>query len=302
MDLIDQHADLLATAFDDVRRIALQLDTLIQHADTPVWELTLDGHITDLNPAAVEWFGDERSAARGRAFTDYVADSASTQRHLDHLAQSSTPQIWSERLLNSTQPPHDCQLAARRIERPETGTRLLLWLHTPTPDDPFELADDRCLADERPVCGADLERIRERLGLSVQRTYELLGVTATTWYAWRKATDTPIGNRTAELHLRLLDALPELAQPGGHPSELKQVLAMRFGIQATGADLAAWLGAQRRAGYVWADKGPVNGQARALTRSLLRMLLEYPPQMWRFYLNIVENQARVENAHSKADA
>lgn len=295
MESLDHLTDLLSATVDDLRQVSVQLDAAMHRAQAPAFELTAEGRITYLNPAARALLGE--APVDGRPFTDFVSDPLFTRRRLESLRHDGRSQSWPEQFVGEEPPNRRCQLIAKALPQllSETDRRLILWAE-PEARDTTEPAIHRRgeLPADRRVLGGDLERVRRRVGVSVQRCCELLGISATTWYAWRRNAEQPIPNRTAELHLRLLDALPEVARPADHPADLQHLLELRLGRPPAFTELAIYLGVQRRTGYSWAQNGPVNGQARALTASLMRLLLEHPADAWEDYQALIDRQARLE--------
>jgi hypothetical protein len=150
------------------------------------------------------------------------------------------------------------------------------------------------LPADRPVLAKDLDPLRRKLGIGVNRFCELLGITPVTWYAWRKDPDAPLANRTTALHLRLLDAIPELAQLGAQPLDLQEALRAQRGIDLTFTELALLLGVERRAGYGWSRGYPASDQVRALTASLLYLVFNQPRAAWDQYQRLLDAQAALE--------
>ncbi len=295
MGSLDHLTDLLAATVDDLRQLSVQLDAAMQQAAVPAFELTADGRITYLNPAARALLGEE--PMEGRRFTDLVGDPLFTGRRLESLGRDGRSQAWPERFVVGESPDRRCRLVGKALPAgpASDGPRLILWAEPEAPETDRSVPARRGeLPPDRRVLGRDLDRLRRRVGVSVQRFCELLGISATTWYAWRRNGDEPVPNRTAELHLRLLDALPEVARPADHPTDLQQLMELRLGRLPAFTEIAIHLGVQRRTGYSWAQDGPVNGQARALTASLMRLLLEHPAEAWEDYRALIDLQARLE--------
>lgn len=295
MGSLDQLTDLLTATVEDLRQLSVQLDVAMQQTTMPAFELSADGRITYLNPAARALLDEE--PVDGCRFTDLVDDPVFTRRRLESLHRDGRSQTWPARFVVGAAPNRRCQLVgkARPAVLSEDGPRLILWVEPEAREtDAAAPARRGELPPDRRVLGGDLDRLRRRVGVSVQRFCELLGISATTWYGWRRNADAPIPNRTAELHLRLLDALPEVARPADHPADLAHLLELRLGRQPAFTEIAIHLGVQRRTGYSWAQDGPVNSQARALTASLMRLLLEHPTDAWEDYRALIDLQARLE--------
>lgn len=296
MASLDHVTDLLIASVDDLRQVVMQLDAAMQQANVPAFELTSDGRITYLNPPARALLDHEPAA--GRLFTDFVTDPLITRRRLESLSRDGRSQSWPEQFVVGEHPDQRCQLVGKALAQvlPETGPRLILWVEPEDRDTAEPTIRHRGnLPDDRRVLGRDLDRVRQRAGVNVQRFCELLGISPTTWYSWRRNPDEPLPNRTAELHLRLLDALPEVARPSDHPADLQPLLELHSGRQPTFTEIAIYFGVQRRTGYSWSQGGPVSGQARALTASLMRLLLGRQAGAWDTYQGLIDLQARLEH-------
>ena len=298
MASLESLTQLLLSSLEDVARLVSLLDTTMQHLPAPAFELSLEGAIWYLNQAASEAIGVDPQQAVGTRLTTYVTDSLMTQRRIDALPQRGTPQSWPDawRRGRNTQPCRLTGFALPRALSPDRP-RLIVWSEPPAnrPSDPT--ADDRpppLIPTDRLLCGQDLDPLRHKLGLGVNRFCEMLAISAVTWYAWRRQPTMPIPSRTTALHLRLLDALPELVQLGAQPADLQEALRTHRGLDVTFTELALWMGVERRSGYTWAHGNPASDQVQALTRTLLRVLFEKPRETWDQYLDLVAQQARLE--------
>lgn len=254
-----------------------------------------------LNDAAAEVIGVDPRRAVGTRLANYVADGLMTQRRLEALSQRPQSQSWQDawRREGQTIP---CRLTGFAIPRAVAGerARIIVWAERPgagAGESPFP-ADGGLpagmLLPDRPVLARDLDPLRRKLGLGVNRFCELLGISMVTWYNWRKDPDAPITSRTTVLHLRLLDTLPELARLGAQPLDLQEALRAHRGIDLTFTELALLLGVERRAGYGWSRGYPASDQVRALTGSLLYLVFNKPREVWDYYQRVLERQAALE--------
>lgn len=306
---------LLLATLDDVARLSALVDTTMQQSDHPVFELSPDGVIWYLNRAACEAIGlDPQQAVRTRLVT-YVADGLMTQRRLDALNQQPQAQSWTD-AWQREQRIIPCQLAGFAIPRALAGDRprLIVWAESmPPPTDRTsaqvptgsttqvedEPPADTLIAVNQPVRAHDLDPLRQKLGLGVNRFCELLGITSVSWYAWRRNPEAPISSRTVALHMRLLDLFPELARLGAQPLDLQEALRTQRGVDLTFTELALLLGVERRAGYGWSRGYTASEQVQALTASLLYLVLNKPRQDWECYQNVLDQQAALEGVDLK---
>lgn len=302
---LDNLTRLLLASIDDVARIANLLDTAMHQAPYPVFELSPEGDIRYLNQQACKAIGVEPRQAVGTRLATYTTDALMTQRRLDGLLQRNNPQTWADRWWNEHQ-RLPCQLFGFALPRALSGDRprTIIWADPPPettttgPTAIFTLGLERPAAlqisPDQHVLGRDLEPLREKFGVGVNRMSEILGISPMTWYAWRRNDDELIPSRTAALHLRLLDVMPDLARPGTHPAELQEALRTHRGIQVSLSDLALLLGVEGRAGYAWSHGHSASDQVQALTATLLMLVFEKPREAWEFYRLIVERQANLE--------
>ena len=299
---------LLLATIDDVARLSALVDAAMQQGDQPAFELSPDGVIWYLNGAACAAIGVDPQRAVGTRLATYVADALMTQRRLEALSQRPQAQSWPDawRRERQTLP---CQLTGFAIPRTLASerTRLVVWAERPgageeEPSTPADggLPAGTLLPADRPVLARDLDPLRQKLDLGVNRFCELLGITPVTWYAWRKNPDAPLASRTTVLHLRLLDAFPELAQPGAQPLDLQEALRAHRGIDLTFTELALLLGVERRAGYGWSRGYPASDQVRALTASLLYLVFNQPREAWDQVQRLLDGQAALEGMDLRA--
>lgn len=304
MPSLDNLASLLLASLDDVARVSALLNTTMQQADHPAFELSRDGVIWYLNNAAVDAIGVSPQQAVGTRLTTYVSDGLMTQRRLDALGQTPHAQSWPDawRRDGRTVP---CRMtgfgvpSALSSERP----RLILWSERadgrrrkrdPAPSD---RRSDVFLTAGQHVRGLDLDPLCRRYQLKITRLCEQLGVSPITWYAWRRAAAEPITSRTIELHLRLLDAMPDLLQSGAHPLDLQEALRSQRGIDLPLTDVALLLGVDPRNAYGWRQGQPASPQLQALTASLLLLVMQKPRTAWDDYVQLVERQANLEGVN-----
>lgn len=277
------------------------LDTALQQSEQPAFALSLDGEVRSLNPAAAALFAAPVTSLVGKLLPRLVRDDNLAEQHL--AAVRATPQqvTWRAEFIRAPgewSAPY--QLTARTLG-PSLGAgpvRVLLWAapvtETAAPPPPPPLPE-RLIPATRRVLGRDIEPLRQKLALSVLQMCHLVGVSSVTWYTWRGQPQEPLKSRTAELHLRVLDALPAMARIPTHPADLKHVLQTHLNRTVTDTELALLLGVERGAGFSWARGGPVHEQVLALTATLLRLLLEMPPATWSVYQTVLEAQAALEN-------
>ena len=292
---------LLLATLDDVARLSTLVDAAMQQSNQPTFELSPDGVIWYLNSAACAAIGVEPQRAVGARLATYVTDSLMTQRRLEALSQRPAAQSWSDAWRREPQ-PIPCQLTGFALPHAlaSARARLLVWAEPagapPASSWPAdgEPPTGALLPVDRPVLAKDLDPLRRKLGIGVNRFCELLGITPVTWYAWRKDPDAPLANRTTALHLRLLDAIPELAQLGAQPLDLQEALRAQRGIDLTFTELALLLGVERRAGYGWSRGYPASDQVRALTASLLYLVFNQPRAAWDQYQRLLDAQATLE--------
>ena len=292
---------LLLATLDDVARLSTLVDAAMQQSHQPTFELSPEGVIWYLNTAACAAIGVEPQRAVGTRLATYVADSLMTQRRLEALSQRPAAQSWSDAWRREPQ-PIPCQLTGFALPHAlaSARARLLVWAE-PTSVPPAKACPvdgapptGTLLPADRPVLAKDLDPLRRKLGIGVNRFCELLGITSVTWYGWRKDPDAPLANRTTTLHLRLLDAIPELAQLGAQPLDLQEALRAQRGIDLTFTELALLLGVERRAGYGWSRGAPPSDPIRALTASLLYLVFNQPREVWDQYQWVIDRQAALE--------
>jgi len=298
---------LLLATLDDVARLSTLVDAAMQQCAQPAFELSPDGVIWYLNGAACAVIGVDPQRAVGTRLATYVADGLMTQRRLEALSQRPQAQSWPDAWRREPQ-MIPCQLTGFALPHAlaSARARLLVWAEpSGTPPASSLPADGEppagaLLPADRPVLAKDLDPLRRKLGIGVNRFCELLGITPVTWYAWRKDPDAPLANRTTALHLRLLDAIPELAQLGAQPLDLQEALRAQRGIDLTFTELALLLGVERRAGYGWSRGYPASDQVRALTASLLYLVFNKPREVWDQYQRVIDSQAALEGVDLRA--
>ena len=298
-------ARLLVASLNDAARISSLLDIAMQQGSQPAFEVSPQGVIWYLNQAASEVIGTEPQQAVNTRLANYVVDGLMTQRRLEALSHSQSASwrdAWRGKGKTTT-----CELTAFAIPQSVVSerARIVVWAKSPSAHPPEEhLISSNDIKNESPaeilllpdqlVMTSDLERLREKLGISTNRFCEILGISMVTWYAWRKTPEQPIASRPIILHLRLLDAMPELARLGPQPIDLQEALRTHLGISFTFSELALWMGVERRAGYAWSRGYPASDQVRALTASLLYIVLNKPREAWLRYQNLLQQQAQLE--------
>ena len=298
---LEQLTRLLLATLDDIARLSTLVDAAMQQSAQPAFELSPDGVIWYLNGAACAAIGVDPQRAVGTRLATYVADGLMTQRRLEALSQRPQAQSWPDAWRREPQ-MIPCQLTGFALPHAlaSARARLLVWAEPagapPASSWPAdgEPPAGALLPADRPVLAKDLDPLRRKLGIGVNRFCELLGITPVTWYAWRKDPDAPLANRTTALHLRLLDAIPELAQLGAQPLDLQEALRAQRGIDLTFTELALLLGVERRAGYGWSRGYPASDQVRALTASLLYLVFNQPRAAWDQYQRLLDAQATLE--------
>lgn len=301
MPSLDNLSLLLLASLDDVARVTALLNTAMQQADHPAFELSLDGVIWYLNAAAAAAIGVSPQQAVGARLTTYVSDSLMTQRRLDALGQSPQAQSWPDAWLRNRQPV-PCRMTGFVVPSAISGERprMILWSERAgarkRKGDTSRSGrrQDLFLAVDRHVCGRDLDPLGRRYNTKITRLCEQIGVSTITWYAWRRAADDPITSRTVELHLRLLDAMPDLLQVGAHPLDLQEALRSQRGIDLPLTDVAILLGVDPRNAYGWRHGQPASPQIQALTASLLLLVMQKPRTAWDDYVQLVERQGQLE--------
>jgi len=290
-------SQLLLASLDDVERVSALLNTVMQQAMHPVFELSLDGVIWYLNAQAAEAIGVTAQQAVGTRLTTYVTDGLMTQRHLETVCERHQTWSWPD-TWNRDPHPVPCLLTGFAIPRTLSNERprIILWAD-PTDADAGDRAPPRetLLPDNSRVLGKHLDPLRRKLNQGTNRICEMLGIATMTWYAWRRQPETPIPSRTVELHLRLLDAMPELVRSIAHPLDVQEMLRSQRGIEIRHTDLALLMGIERAAGYAWSHGRQANNQVQSLSETLLKMLAEKPRAAWDQYLDLVNRQARIEN-------
>lgn len=307
MPSLDQLAHLLRATLEDATRVTALMDTALQQAPHPTFELSHDGVIWYLNTVAADTLGITPTQAVGTRLSNYVEDGLMTQRRLESLKREPVAQSWPDRWRRH----HEvipCRMTAfpmpetLRTERP----RVILWseqvgalpqaVRTEHPSGDSGRRASPFFSDTTPIYGRDLDPFLEALGIKLHRICEYLGVTTLAWYKWRREPDEPIGSRTIELHLRLLDAYPDLTKAGAHPLDLQETLRAQRGIEVSLNELALLLGIEARTAYAWGHGQPVSGPIQGLTASLLHMLVQKPRYAWDEYRQIVDRQAEREGA------
>lgn len=294
---------LFLAALDDAARLSSLLDIALQQGAQPAFELSPQGVIWYLNQAAAEAIGIDPQQAVNTRLANYMQDGLITQRRLEALSRSQS-ETWRDAWRHG-KTVVSCELTAFAIPASVANerSRILLWAKMPEStleksDTPSGFSDvlpaSGLLSPDAPVLGRDLERLRERFDISANRFCDVLGISAVTWYGWRKRPDAPISSRPIVLHLRLLDTLPELARLGAQPIDLQEALRTHLGISLTFSELALWLGVERRSGYAWSRGYPASDQVRALTTSLLYIVLNRPRDAWFRYQYVLERQATLE--------
>lgn len=305
MPSLDQLAPLLRATLEDAARITSLMNTTMQQAPHPAFELSREGVIWYLNTAAAETLGVNPNQAVGTRLTNYVKDGLMTQRRLDTLKQQPQSETWPDhwRKDNRYLP---CRMTAFPI--PDTfgmqRPRVILWSESSKPKakgQSSSLEDTTLphnfLSGKEHILGQDLDAIVEFLGVKIHRLCEQLGVTTHTWYVWRRAANIPISSRITELHLRLLAAMPDLTQMTVHPIDLQEALKTQRGIDLALTDIALLLGIEARSAYAWAHGSTISAQIQALTSTLMVLLVQKPRQAWDQYCALVNNQAALEGVN-----
>ena len=293
---------LLVTATSDVQRLNAALDAVIENTDIGVFELLATGRITRINTSALSLLNLSQKEAVGKSFATFTADVNHTNQVINQLLKQANAQTWTSEFIS----PDGRSLGTRALSGIAMGSsptgvseRILIWCgsdehHTSDPD--LALTnEDLLFSDQQRILGRDVERLRKKLGLSAYEFCQALGISATTCYNWRKKEDSPIKNRTAELHMRLLDRFPAAALRPITPRDLMLILHETLGLSISPQDLALTFGAEINAGYTWARGEPASEQVLALCRSLSVVIQKWTPsQGWGSYMAIVEHQAALE--------
>jgi len=94
-----------------------------------------------------------------------------------------------------------------------------------------------------------------RLNRTPAECCALLGISQSSWSAWKKRGDQPIPSPTVALAIRLYDCFPELAPREPTPEELLGLLNQVTGQAVPYTRLAALLGRERTSGYRWTQRG-----------------------------------------------
>ena len=159
--------------------------------------------------------------AVGTRSATYVADALMTQRRLEALNQRPQSQSWLDAWRRERQTvPHQLTGFAipRSRARARERARLIVWAEQPGAGERESLspADSglpagALLPVDQPVLARDLDPPHQKLDHGVNRFCKLLGITPVTGYHWPNYQDVPMASRTTVPHLRLLDAIPELA-------------------------------------------------------------------------------------------
>ena len=276
------------------------LEMAIQQSELPIYILSPEGHITDLNKSAADLFTLPTNKIVGESFSNFVRDGSQAQQYLADLSSHAQRLSWQSEFICAPGEFARYRITGIALVRvlgagPE---HLILWCESTetalSPEKESSTRSDRIIPSDRRVLGRDIELVRQKLGLTVLQMCQIVGVSSITWYAWRGKPKQPIKTRTAELHLRLLDALPDVAKIPVHPADLKHLLEMHLKRDVTYTEVALLLGVERGAGYSWARGRSVHEQALALTASLMRLLLEMPPEAWSLYHTLIEQQATLE--------
>jgi DNA-binding transcriptional regulator YiaG len=294
---------LFLAALDDAARISSLLDVALQQGAQPAFELSPQGAIWYLNQAAADTLGIDPQQAVNTRLANYLRDGLMTQRRLEALSRSQS-ETWQDTWRRGGE-NIPCELTAFAIPASVANerSRILVWAKPPESalakaDIPSNFSEilpgEGVLSPDAPILGRDLERLRERFDISTHRFCEVLGISTVTWYGWRKRPDAPISSRPIILHLRLLDSLPELARLGAQPIDLQEALRTHWGVSLTFSELALRLGVERRSGYAWSRGYPASDQVRALTASLLYVVLNRPRDAWLRYQHLLERQAALE--------
>lgn len=112
--------------------------------------------------------------------------------------------------------------------------------------------------DDRPVTGADLIELRERLRLSLADMLWLFGMSMNKWAQYTvKSRDLPVADETVEILARLLDRFPELSLIPPEP-DLPQLLEHLSKIRGEPTSLkhfAILFGRQGSTGHRWISQG-----------------------------------------------
>ena len=299
MASLTQLLNVLKDSVSDMRRISILLDDVIQQMPSSVFELDKQGRISYANEVACRFLNQRPNDLTGKRFADLVVDSVMTERRIEKAF--SVPNETLKWLAEFSQ-RESMMLMAQAISTPIDT--LYVWeiqndISTNKADTESKKpsSTDLALPINRRVCGRDLDRFRKKLDIPVKTLCELLGVTTTSWYSWRKKAQTPVSSRPAELHLRLLDHMQELAaQSVPHPGELLHLISANYGITLSWQQLALLMGSNLGAAYHWSSGGQPQETVLGLTQTLFNYMQRQPADkhFWQRYQAIVEQQARIE--------
>jgi len=127
--------------------------------------------------------------------------------------------------------------------------------------------------DDKPVTGAGLSELRQRLGISVADMLWLFGMSMNKWATYTtKNANEAVSDETVEIFARLLDRHPELSPIPPMPSmaHMRQLIAEIQGEPISLKHLAVLFGRQESTGHRWITQ---QGRTPPILPHFARLLL-----------------------------
>jgi hypothetical protein len=159
------------------------------------------------------------------------------------------------------------------------------------------------MTDDGPVTGDQYLKLQQKLGLELAEYESLLGVSIKEHYLIAQDRSAPLADPGLCLHLRLLDAYPELVDPEPDVIELVQVVKqikrdhpdLTLPMSATAGLVALMLGRKCQTSSTWSTgRASPARKIMMLVRHLLTLLTERddPDRVLQRYCELVEHEGK----------
>lgn len=293
----------------ELEHYASQFQALFHNLPLPLLLVDEQGAISKLNPAAFQVLGraaaDQANQALGALCV--AADRAKVDDLVQRCLEApDTIHTETVRLAQGDQKHRAYELIGQASAAPEDGTRILVYCrrsagqqraldlgaNAPAPR-PRAYPPQGTIPTDRLILGKDLEALPIRLNCTTHHCCMLIGVSPTTWAAWKRDPAAPVPNLPTVLAVRLLDAFPFLAEPAHSPEDLLALLRRTYRRRVSRIEVSLLLGRGWASFFRWTSRSAPAEVVQNLIGLLSRLLEHYPREVFDYYRSLVEAEARL---------